>query len=142
MLRVMRRAISAILLSCFGCGGGSGERPLRNTPNERTARSPPDAAANPACDLDKSALTVKLVTGQTVATPTGIEVTFVTSGHDDFEHDRFDDWVSLRFHHDGAVEDRMVSLLAPRRAERLFEGCWQLVGLRAGVLEIVFLPKR
>jgi hypothetical protein len=130
------------VLGLLGCGARSGGAPPNgSSPGSSAGTTPaPVSPGDPACDTNASALTVALVAGQTIETATGVAVTFVGTGHDDFGDGRFDDWVSLQFRRDGSVEDRMVSLHAPPRAERLFYGCWKLIGLVDRKLTLVFLP--
>lgn len=88
---------------------------------------------------DASQLTVEVERGQTVETPTGVTVTFVEAGHDDFEDGGFDDWVSLRFQRGDEVVSRMPSVLAESPVEPVLGVCWQLVdgGSRRVVLRLL-----
>jgi hypothetical protein len=114
-----------------GCGG-----PARPAPStvDRTEGAP-------ACETDQSQLKVMLHPGQAMHTPVGVDVTFVGSGHDDFDDGRFDDWVSLRFQIGDEVIERMVSVHAPRRASELPTVCWQLGAATKDGIEIIFMPK-
>src|SRR5688572_23432297 len=119
----------AIVLALIAASCGAPSEPSnRATPAPPAVAqhaSPPVVHENPACDGDASQLTVELLAGQTLATPVGVEVTFFGADHADYDDGRSDDWVSLRFRRGGAVEHRIVSLYAPRRADEVFDGCWR-----------------
>ena len=79
--------------------------------------------------------------GQVKQTPTGIEVTFVGQGHDDFDDGRFDDWVALRFRRGNEKAERMVSVYGEHQAEELLGACWILDSARGDEIVITFFPK-
>jgi hypothetical protein len=142
-----------VALAACGCTSTSGP-PARDPapPPSQTLPGPagtaPPAAPNeppppaqPACSMSSSGLRLRIDSGQTRPTGTGLAITNEGASHDNFGPDGFDIQVSLHFRR-GNEEARRQPSFRDHRPDEVLGHCYRLLDADVGVvlLEVSALP--
>ena len=105
------------------------------------SESPVPPAAVPTCELRGNAVRVRVNQGQTLATGSGLEITYEGSSHDNQAGGGFDFLHSLRFRR-GAQEDAHLASLRDRAAHEVLGHCYRIVDAAPAVVLLDVAPLR
>lgn len=135
----VRHGVFALLATALACGPSPAPA---SSGAGRASVVPSSPRSSARCDTSKSALAVTLEAKHPVATPAGIEVTFVGAGHDDFADGRFDDWVEVRFRRGDESISRIMSVYGDHPTEEVLGACWRLTSAGAERIALTLYPRR
>lgn len=141
----------AAVLAANGCTSGSSPAPALQPqsppvasgaqPAGPGARPGDPSPVEPACLLSSSTVRLRIDSGQTLPTGTGLEITNEGSTNDNYGPDGFDIIVSLRFRR-GDDEDRHIPSYNDHRPQTVLGHCYRLLDASGAtvLLEVSPLP--